>query len=152
MTQASLDAIDRKILNQLQHGFPICQRPYEAAARNLGITEAALIERLGRMLEAGVLSRFGPLYDAEKLGGAVTLVAMRVPEQRFDEVALQIDAFPEVAHNYARDHDLNMWFVLATETPARIAEVLAEIAEATGLQPIDLPKEEEYFLELKLSA
>ena len=152
MTQAALDTIDRKILNQLQHGFPICPRPFETASRELGITESALIERLGKMLDAGILSRFGPLYDAEKLGGAVTLVAMRVPEERFDAVAAQIDAFPEVAHNYARDHDLNMWFVLATETPARIAEVLAEIAEATGLQPIDLPKEEEYFLELKLTA
>lgn len=152
MTQARLDPIDRKILNQLQRGFPVCARPYKAAAQDLGIAEDDLIGRLHALLDSGVLSRFGPLFDAEKLGGAVTLVAMSVPGNRFDEVAAQINAYPEVAHNYARDHALNMWFVLATETPGRILEVLAEIEAATGLQPISLPKEEEYFLELKLSA
>jgi len=77
---------------------------------------------------------------------------MAVPAARFDEVAGVVNAFPEVAHNYARDHHLNMWFVIATDDPARIAEVLGEIAQATGLEVIDLPKLEEYFLELKLQA
>jgi hypothetical protein len=45
-----------------------------------------------------------------------------------------------------------MWFVLATERPERIRTALAEIAAATALPVIDLPKLEEYFLELKLSA
>ncbi len=152
MTATGLDEIDRGILNALQSGFPICEHPFREAGQQLGIAEADLIVRVSRLLDDGVLSRFGPLYDAEKLGGAVTLVAMAVPEDRFEEVATLVNAHPEVAHNYARDHRLNMWFVLAVEKPGQIPELLAEIEAETGLKTIDLPKEEEFFLELQLRA
>jgi DNA-binding Lrp family transcriptional regulator len=99
-----------------------------------------------------VLSRFGPLFNAEKMGGDVILAALAVPEERFEDVTQIVNAYPEVAHNYRREHQFNMWFVLSCERQERIAEVLEEIAAATGLPLIDLPKEEEYFLELKLSA
>lgn len=147
-----MDAVDRRLINELQGGFPISERPYADVGRRLEIAEDEVIERLQRLQETGVLSRFGPMYDAERLGGAFTLAAMAVPEQRFDEVAETVNAFPEVAHNYRRTHDLNMWFVLATDRRGRIAEVEAAIQAATGLQVLDLPKLEEYFLELKLSA
>ena len=150
MTAYELDAADRRILNSLQHGFPLCPRPYASAAATLGLGEEELIERLKVLLEEKLLSRFGPLYDAERLGGAVTLAALAVPEARYEEVTALVNSFPEVAHNYARDHSLNMWFVVAAERPGRIAEVLDEIEAGCGLKPINLPKEEEYFLELKL--
>ena len=150
MKQAQLDKTDRRIVNALQHGMPVCSRPYAAAATVLGLTEADLLARLASLLERKVLSRFGPLYDAERLGGEVTLAALAVPQARLDELTELVNSFPEVAHNYARDHALNMWFVVAAERPGRIDEVLAEIEERSGLAPINLPKEEEYFLELKL--
>ncbi len=143
-----MDDIDRKIINRLQGGFPICERPYEEAARELGIGEGELIERLKRMLEDRRLSRFGPMYHAEKLGGGLSLCAMAIPEEKFDAVAEQVNAFPEVAHNYARDHQLNMWFVLATETPERIGEVLEEIERVTGYRVYNMPKLEEFYVGL----
>jgi len=105
-----MDASDRRIVNGLQGGFPITERPFAETAATLDLTEDALIERLGRLLAEGRLSRFGPLYNAERLGGAVTLAAMAVPEAEFDRVAEAVNAHAEVAHNYARDHELNMWF------------------------------------------
>ncbi len=147
-----MDATDRRIVNALQGGFPLSDRPYAEVANYLGLSEQALIDRLDGLLKQGVLSRFGPLYDAERLGGAVTLAAMAVPADRFEEITETVNAFPEVAHNYARDHELNMWFVVACDAPGRIAEVLSEIEAATGLTVLDLPKEEEFFLELKLQA
>lgn len=148
---AALDALDRAILNALQEGFPLSDRPYAEAAARLGIGEAQLIERLGRLLQRGILTRFGPLYHAERLGGALTLCAMRVPPGRFEEVAALVNGFPEVAHNYERDHELNMWFVLATGRPERCGEVIREIEEATGLAVLDLPREAEYYVGLRLS-
>jgi DNA-binding Lrp family transcriptional regulator len=144
-----MDDIDRKIINRLQGGFPISERPFQEAAAALGIDEAELIRRLQQMLEDGRLSRFGPLYHAEKLGGGLSLCAMAVPEERFEQVAEQVNAFPEVAHNYARDHQLNMWFVLATETPQRIDEVVEEIEAATGYKVYNLPKREEFYVGLR---
>lgn len=149
---AELDALDRQILNTLQGGFPVSPRPFAAIAAKLGLAEAELIARIEALLAAGTLSRFGPLYNAEALGGAVTLAAMAVPEAQFDDVAELVNAFDEVAHNYRRDHAFNMWFVVASDESARIAEVLAEIEEKSGLPVLDLPKEEEFFLELKLTA
>lgn len=147
-----IDAIDRRIIDSLQGGFPLTERPYADAAAALGIEEAELLARLERLLAEGVLSRFGPLYNAERLGGAVTLAAMAVPQERFEEVAELVNAHPEVAHNYERDDALNMWFVVAAERPERVTEVLEEITRETGLEVLDLPKRTEFFLELRLAA
>ena len=145
-----MDAADRRIVDTLQRGFAVCAEPYAAAAASLGVSEQALIDRIDGLLADGTLTRFGPLFDAEKLGGAFTLAAMQVPAERFDEVAAIVNACPEVAHNYAREHALNMWFVVATATKAGIDEVLARIEQATGLPVLAFPKEREYFVELNL--
>jgi DNA-binding Lrp family transcriptional regulator len=143
-----LDAIDRAIINQLQKGFPVCSRPYAQAAGELGIDEDELLKRLQAMLEDRRLSRFGPLFHAERMGGGLSLCAMAIPENDFEQVAEQVNTWPEVAHNYARDHELNMWFVLATETPERIGEVLKEIQAQTGYPVYNMPKQEEFFVGL----
>lgn len=148
-SSGSLDALDRRILNRLQDGFPISEHPFAEVAQELGTDEATLIARVDALLAAGVLSRFGPMYHAERLGGGLTLAAMRIPPEDFERVAAQVNAFPEVAHNYQRDHELNMWFVLATETPQRIAATIREIERATGYPVYDMPKREEFFVGLK---
>jgi len=145
-----LDPVDRKIINGLQGGFPISENPYADAAAGLDITEEALIRRIEHLCAAGVLSRFGPMFNAEKLGGDVTLAAMAVPDDVYEQVAERINAHPEVAHNYARDHKLNMWFVLSVEQPERIGEVIAEIESETGLPVFNMPKQEEYYVGLRV--
>jgi DNA-binding Lrp family transcriptional regulator len=147
-----IDALDRRILGALHGGFPLTEQPYAHVAFTLGITEEELLRRLQRLLADGVVSRFGPLYNAERLGGALTLAAIAVPEARFDAVAALVNAHPEVAHNYRREDALNMWFVVAADRPERVREVLAEIARETGLAVLDLPKRAEFFLELRLAA
>ena len=148
-----MDDTDRRLINALQGGFPIAERPFAEVGARLGLDEAEVIARLERLTAERVLSRFGPLYDAERMGGGLTLAAMAVPEERFDEVAGLVNALPEVAHNYARaGHALNIWFVVATERPERAAEVLRGIEAVTGLPVLDLPKQEEFFLELRLMA
>lgn len=147
-----MDELDRRIVNALQGGIPVCERPFAAAAATLAIAEAELIDRLGRMLARGTLSRFGPMFDAERLGGAFCLCAMQVPVERFDAIAAVVNALPAVAHNYARAHALNMWFVLATERPDGIAGAIAEIERSTGLAVHAMPKEAEYFVGLRLVA
>lgn len=147
-----IDSVDRTIINALQGGFPICERPYAAAAAELGLSEHDLIARLERLVRDGVLSRFGPMFNADRMGGAFCLCACSVPEDRFDEVVARINAHPEVAHNYERAHALNVWFVLATERPERIDEVLTEIKNETGLDVYAFPKLEEFFIGLKIEA
>lgn len=145
----SLDQVDRKIINTLQGGFPVCDHSFQVAAKDIGITEADLIARIDKMLKERVLTRFGPLYHAERLGGGLTLAAMRIPEDEFERVADIVNGFPEVAHNYERDDAFNMWFVLATDTPERIQDVLNEIEQTSGYPVYNMPKEHEFFVGLR---
>jgi DNA-binding Lrp family transcriptional regulator len=147
-----MDELDRRIVNELQGGFPLCPRPFDTAAGRLGTTAGELLSRLKNLLEANVLTRFGPLFDAERLGGAFSLCAMSVPTEDFERVAALVNAHPEVAHNYERAHRLNMWFVVAVSCPSQIPSVLRTIERETGYPVLDLPREEEYFVELRLTA
>lgn len=147
-----IDAIDREIINQLQSGFPLCNRPFARAAEKLVMDEDDLIARLDRMQKAGVITRFGPFLDAAAMGGAFCLCAIEVPDARYDEVTELVNAFEEVAHNYARDHRLNMWFVLATETPDDIARTAAQIETAAGLAVYQFPKLKEFFIGFRVAA
>lgn len=147
-----MDEIHRKIVNTLQDGLTLCERPFAELAGDLGITEEEVVGRIAELLAEGYLSRFGPLYNAEALGGALSLCALEAPEDDFDEIASKVNAHPEVAHNYERDHELNMWFVLATDRPERISEVAEEIELETGCEVYQFPKLEEFFIGLKLEA
>lgn len=147
-----MDELDKAIINRLQGDLPVCERPYQAAAQAIGCTEDELLARLRRLLDEGVLTRVGPLFQIERMGGAFTLAALSAPSDRYEEIAATVNAMPQVAHNYRREHALNMWFVLATETPDGIAGAIAEIEKLSGCEVCNFPKSREYFVELKLEA
>ncbi|HKJ50732.1 MAG TPA: Lrp/AsnC family transcriptional regulator [Gammaproteobacteria bacterium] len=142
--------LDREFLNRYQGGFPIEEQPFVRIASELGTDPDSLIECIGRLLEQGVLSRFGPLYDASGMGGSLTLGAMSVPAHRFDEVAGLVNRMPEIAHNYQREHALNMWFVVAAETPQLLQTTLDRIAWASNLTVYNFPKLQTFYLGLWL--
>jgi DNA-binding Lrp family transcriptional regulator len=148
----ALDDLDRGIINALQGGFPLCDEPFREVAHWLDISEEELLSRLDRMLKTRVLTRFGPMFQVERMGGRFVLAAMKVPEADFERVTAAVNALPQVAHNYRRDHAFNMWFVLATEQHDGIPAAITAIEDATGLPVFAFPKEREYFVEMKLRA
>jgi DNA-binding Lrp family transcriptional regulator len=141
-----IDPTEKAIINGLQGGFPLTQRPFRDAGANLGLSEGELLEGVRDLVGMGRLSRFGPLWNAEMLGGEVCLAAIAVPPERFDAVAEQVNAHAEVSQNYERSHALNMWFVVSAEDPRRIAQVIAEIEAETGLGVHAMPKMHEFFV------
>lgn len=147
-----MDDTDRRIVNTLQGGFPVCDYPFRVVATSVGMTETELLSRIDNMLARGVLTRFGPMYQIERMGGAFSLAAMQVPEEDFARVAGIVNAFPEVAHNYRRDHEFNMWFVLATASPEGIVNAISRIEALTGLIVFNMPKEREYFVGARFAA
>lgn len=147
-----LTQTDRDLINLMQEDLPLVSRPFRKAATELGLDEAEVIERLLSLRDAGILTRFGPFFDAEALGGAFCLCAMAVPEDRFEEVLTKVNAFDEVAHNYQRDHKLNMWFVLATEDQTAIENTAKAIERETGLNVLLFPKEQEFFIGFRVKA
>ena len=144
-----MNELKRRLIDEWQGGFPLVERPFAVVAERLGADEGAVLQALRELLADGALTRFGPLYQIERLGGAFSLAALQAPEADFEQITALVNAFPEVAHNYRRDHALNMWFVLATETPARMRDAVGRISKATGLPVFNFPKEREYFIEAR---
>lgn len=154
-TVEQLDRTDRAIVNAFQGGFPVIKRPFEAAAtalrdRSIDITADELLARVQSLDEGGVLTRFGALVNAEEIGGTATLVALSAPEDRFDEIAEEVNAHREVAHNYEREHPhLNMWFVVSVADADHVEEVLRDIEAETGRKTYNMPKQREFRVEAK---
>ncbi len=149
---AELTDLDKKLINLLQRGMPIAERPFLEIAEQLNSTEEAVLERLNHLMANKVLTRFGPMFDAVCLGGAFTLAALAVPEERFEEVTEQVNSFDEVAHNYRRTHDFNMWFVVGAESEAQVNQVIDNIEKKTSLPVLNTPKLEEFYVQLYLPA
>ena len=143
---------DARLIDHLHGGFPLVDRPFAAVGKALGWSEERVIERLHQLLAQGVLTRFGPLFQIERAGCQFVLAAIAVPEQRFDVVNAVVNIFPYFVLFYRRTHALNMWFVVAAESPAQAADAIARIEDAVGLKVDAFPKEDEYFVELRLSA
>jgi DNA-binding Lrp family transcriptional regulator len=135
----SLDEIDKKILNSIQLDFPIVHRPFEELGKSLGIKEEEVISRIKRLHKDRAIRRIGPIISTKKTGGVSTLVAMKVPPGKVDEVAGLINKYEEVSHNYLRPSDFNMWFTLSVESEERLNEILNEITEKTGCELRNLP-------------
>lgn len=146
-----MDSIDREIINRFQGDFPVIDRPFLALAEKLDITESEVMTRIRFMLDDGLLTRFGPLYNIDKMGGTFSLCAMQVPEDDFEKIADKVNQFPEVAHNYERDNRLNMWFVIAAESKPELGEIIKRIEQATGLQVFNFPKQREFYVNFRLS-
>ncbi len=146
-TGRHVSPLDFRLLNDFQRGFPLAERPYAALADALGVDEAGVIDALARLRAEGAVSRIGAVFRPGALG-ASTLAAMAVPAERLPAVAAAVSAFPEVNHNYEREHRLNLWFVATASDDPALAATLERIALATGIAPIALPLLEEYHIDL----
>lgn len=146
----NLDALSRRLIERFQHGMPLCAAPYQAMADALDCSESELLACLHGLEQSGALSRIGPVFEHRR-AGASTLVALAVPAERLEQVAAQINQYPEVNHNYAREHRYNLWFVLTGPDRPHLDRLLGQIHTATGLTPLDLPMYAAYRIDLGFS-
>ncbi|MBU2490163.1 MAG: AsnC family transcriptional regulator [Proteobacteria bacterium] len=135
-----LDDTDRSIINRIQSDFPAVARPYAVVADELSLDEATVIARVARLKEAGIIRRIGGNFAPDRLGFVSTLCAARVPGEKVDDFAQEVNRYPGVTHNYLREHAYNVWFTFIAETREEIVQNLADIRAATGITDIlDLP-------------
>lgn len=142
-----LSQLDKRLLDGFQRDFPVCARPYAAMAERLGCDEATVLARLQWLQRRGYVSRIGPVFRPNRLG-ASTLAAMAVPAERLQEVARLVSSYSEVNHNYEREHEFNLWFVVTACDQAAVAEVLNQVRRRTGLAVMDLPLSDEFHIDL----
>ena len=146
--RAGLDAVDARLIDDYQSGFPVVERPFRVVAEDLGIDESAALERVRRLRERGVFRRFGAVLNPPVIGSS-TLAAVRAPEDRFEAVAETINGHRQVNHNYRRDHEWNQWFVVTAASRETRDRILGEIEDETGCEVLDLPMLTDYYIDLE---
>jgi siroheme decarboxylase len=139
------DDIDRAILNRIQSDFPIAKRPFLSIARNLGLSEEKVINRLKRLKKKGIIRRIGGNFAPEKLGFVSTLCAAKVPKDKIGGFSEAVNRYPGVTHNYLRDNPYNIWFTFIAQSMSEINENLEKISRETGVTDIlNLPAAKMY--------
>lgn len=147
ITPLPLSSTDRQLLNGYQQEFPLVAEPYKEMARQQGITEEELLERLRSLQISGVISRVGAVFRPRSVG-ASTLAAMEIPADKIERIANLVNQFPEVNHNYEREHSLNLWFVLTAASQEKLQTVITEITEQSGYTVYAMPMVEDYHIDL----
>ncbi|NDP41815.1 MAG: Lrp/AsnC family transcriptional regulator [Aromatoleum sp.] len=140
-------ALEMRLLNDFQSGFPLVRAPYAALAEALQLGEADVIASLGQLVAAGKVSRVGAVFRPGAIGVS-TLAAMAAPADGLDRIARIVSARPEVNHNYEREHRYNLWFVVTAADAAALARTLAAIARDARLFPLSLPLVDDYWIDL----
>jgi DNA-binding Lrp family transcriptional regulator len=141
------DTPEFRLLNDFQHGFPLLPRPYARIAELLGIGEERTLHLLRHLAGRGYFSRIGAVFAPHRIG-ASTLAALAAPPEMLEAIAARVSAYPEVNHNYEREHRYNLWFVIAAPDRQRVEQVCLEIELATGCPVISLPLVEEFHIDL----
>ncbi|MDR1996444.1 Lrp/AsnC family transcriptional regulator [Azonexus sp.] len=136
-----------RLLNEFQRDFPLCPAPFAELAARLGVAEKAVLGALEKLRREGKISRVGAVFAPKRIG-ASTLAAMVVPPERLEAVAAAVNRFPEVNHNYEREHRYNLWFVVTAGSEERLQASLAAIVQAAGYPLLALPLLEEFHIDL----
>lgn len=131
-----MDDTDRAIINAIQSAFPIAVRPYRELGKTLDLSEEEVLERVGRLKEAGIIRRIGGNFNSSRLNFTSTLCAAKVPEERLDRFVEAVNQYSGVTHNYLRNHAYNVWFTFIAPSMTHIEDALQEIARETGVEDI----------------
>lgn len=142
-----LTTLHKQLLNDYQHDFPLSAQPYQDIADALNVTEAEVLAAFTELNDNNLISRIGPVIPPNHIGVSA-LVAMSVPEQQLQSVADIISAYPEVNHNYEREHRLNLWFVVIASDAEHLHKVIASIEQETSYPAMLLPMLDDFFIDL----
>ena len=139
--------LEVRLLNEFQRDFPLCPAPFAELAARLGVGEKVVLSGLEKLRREGKISRVGAVFAPKRIG-ASTLAAMAVPPEKLASVAAAVNRFPEVNHNYEREHRYNLWFVVTAGSEGRLQATLGAIEKAAGYPLLALPLLEEFHIDL----
>ncbi|WP_374546787.1 Lrp/AsnC family transcriptional regulator [Rhodoblastus sp.] len=147
MFDSRLDARDKMLIDTFQRDFPLTSKPFALVGETIGDSAEGAAARVARLIDAGVLSRLGPVLRPNS-AGASTLAAIAAPPHRLEEMAALVNDEPGVNHNYEREHAFNLWFVVTGPSRVAIDASLARIERRCGAPVLDLPMLRAFHIDL----
>jgi DNA-binding Lrp family transcriptional regulator len=130
------DPVDLKLLDLLQDEFPLNSSPWETIGEKIGLSGGEVLSRVQDLHSRGIIRSISPILETGRIGLlASTLVAMQVPGPDIPTVVAIINEYPQVSHNYEREHDYNVWFTISTRDKDECAKMVQEIIARTGIPP-----------------
>jgi DNA-binding Lrp family transcriptional regulator len=144
-----LNELQKRLCVRLQEGLPFCSQPFAVMARDVGSTEAEVLEQTRELKKSGVIRRLSAVINPRAMGMASTLVTAHVPAERIDAVAAAVNALAGVSHNYLREHRYNLWFTLQEPSSDRIAETLRGLHRQFGVEFHSLPVTQVFKLDVR---
>ncbi len=142
-----LTTLHQQLLNDYQQDFPLSPTPYLDIANTLGVTEEEVLAAFSALSEQDFISRIGPVIQPNHIGTS-TLVAMAIPADQLTKTANIISNFPEVNHNYEREHRFNLWFVLIARDQKHLSSIIKQIEYQTHFKTMQLPLLKDYYINL----
>ena len=153
MKSVQLDPTDRRLLQKTQDEFPLTAQPWKSLGDDLGISEKEVMNRLGRLFRLGMIRKIGPVLDPKRVGlRASTLIGMKVPKRRIQNVAKILGRYPEVSHCYEREHEYNLWFTIGARNKIELENLLEEIKRNTCIGEhdwLDLPSTRTFKIDVR---
>lgn len=140
---------EQRLLSKLQRDFPLCLRPFQRLASELGISEYEAIKKTKELKKKGFIRHLGATFDLNKLGFESILIAMRVPPLKLKRVVEIINQNHGVTHNYLRRGNYNLWFTL-TAPAGKLSGAIKRLKERTGIkQMLSLPTEKVFKIDTR---
>ena len=138
---------ERRLLNEFQHNFPLTSRPYAELAERLDSSESVVIEQIKRLQTDGMISRVGAVIEPHTIGYS-TLAAMSVPDEHIDKTVQIINNIPQVNHNYEREDEMNIWFVVTAQDENHLNKILEKLEQDSGYHTHSFPMERNFHIDL----
>ncbi len=146
--QSDIDAVDTRLIDEFQSGFPVHECPFRVVGEELGIAEDEALTRVECLYEKGIFRRFGAVLNPPVIGSSM-LAAVQAPTERFEDIAAVVNSYRQVNHNYRRDHDWNMWFVVTAGSRETRDRILDDIETRTGCSVLRLPMLTDFYIDLE---
>jgi DNA-binding Lrp family transcriptional regulator len=141
---------DIKLINRVQRNFPLCKDPFATIAKELKLDKNWVINRLNELKDNNIISRFGSVAIRKK-DSFSTLAALKVPPERVKDIAHLVSTYDEVTHNYLREHEFNLWFVVQSSSAKKLDAALDDLRLHMDFPMLNLPILESYHSDMVIT-
>ena len=128
-----------RLRKAIQNGLPLTQQPYLTLARELGLTEAQVMQTINDWQDDGLIKRFGLVVKHHNLGyKANAMVVWDIPNDKVDEVGELLSLCDAVTLCYQRPRQLPQWnynlfSMIHGQDRDTVLQQLADIVQENGL-------------------